>query len=656
MKYRRVIVLKNIVRLSLSFILVFSLFMPHKAHASDIENHWAKSSILELSKRNIMGGYGNDIYKPNNNITRAEFTKLILSSLNIGSQNYDSPFTDVKKGDWYYSTITTAAHLNLVGGTSATQFEPNKVISRQEISVMITRALNQQNIYPVESTELFLDEASISPYAKSAVKKLQHLGIVGGKVQGPQNKYYFKPKDNATRAEAAVMILRMLNAIENPSEVIRHVSYDYDFKHIVDEQMNDSTLPQTDYGWAWYDASRAMTEHYLNPNNFKNHDTNMYQFLVLSGSSGISPKTLNEKVLNNKGVLTNKAETFIQASKLHNTNDVYLISHALLETGNGTSKLATGIEVGLNKDKKATVVTAGNRSQLTNIKKTYNMFGIGAYDSCANDCGAIRAYESGWFTVDAAIIGGAEFISNGYISNGQDTLYKMRWNPANPTHYKKYATDVGWANKQTVRIKSMFDLVSDLGGHPLVFEIPAFKNQPQNSPLPTGVNVFNVNTEFAGDTATVKAATGKKALLHSGPHTNFSTVGTEVKDDTKVEVIGHNAKWYKVKINNNTGWMPAEHLVFGNGKNGTVQMSALVEEIIEDEVIAEDEMILGQVMDDGTPMYESLDENYEVLVELSAGTEVVIVDEADEFYQVYVQDGDTVVTGWVAKASVELGE
>src|SRR5699024_11256103 len=59
----------------------------------------------------------------------------------------------------------------------------------------------------------------------------------------------------------------------------------------------------------------------------------------------------------------------------------------------------------------------------------------------------------GWFTPQDAIVGGAEFIGEKYISVGQDTLYKMRWNPANPATHQ-YATDAGWAVKQTGNIRS----------------------------------------------------------------------------------------------------------------------------------------------------------------------------------------------------------
>ena len=216
----------------------------------------------------------------------------------------------------------------------------------------------------------------------------------------------------------------------------------------------------------WSNAKRADVEEYLNPNN-----NDQFQHLLLSSSVGVSAAELN-KVLSGKGVLQGKGAAFIQGGKAHSVNEVYLISHALLETGHGTSSLSTGIEVGKNKSGTLVLVTATNRSSLTAIKKVYNIFGIKAFDSCAQSCGAIHAYEQGWDSVDKAIVGGAKFIGADYIHNQykQNTIYKMRWNVTHPP--KQYATDVGWAAKQTTQIKNIY---GNLTNPKIVFDMPRFK-------------------------------------------------------------------------------------------------------------------------------------------------------------------------------------
>ncbi|MBS4538290.1 SH3 domain-containing protein, partial [Clostridium sp. D2Q-11] len=121
----------------------------------------------------------------------------------------------------------------------------------------------------------------------------------------------------------------------------------------------------------------------------------MYQFLVLSGNSGLSADQL-DNILVGKGIFEGQGQAFVQASKQYNVNEIYLISHALLETGQGWSSLATG-EISIE----------GQR--------VYNMYGIGAFDDNPIESGSQYAYNAGWFTPEEAIIGGAKFISEKYV-------------------------------------------------------------------------------------------------------------------------------------------------------------------------------------------------------------------------------------------------
>src|SRR5699024_4010666 len=171
----------------------------------------------------------------------------------------------------------------------------------------------------------------------------------------------------------------------------------------------------------WRNPTRSDIERYLNPSN-----NDKFQHLVLSSTVKVSANELNN-VLKGKGVLEGLGQAFIDGGEKHNVNEVYLISHALLETGHGTSELAKGIEVGLNKDGKPVLATSSNKKNLTKIKKVYNMFGIGAADSDPKRLGAIRAYNEGWTSPKKAIEGGAKFIGEDYIHNSykQNTLYKI---------------------------------------------------------------------------------------------------------------------------------------------------------------------------------------------------------------------------------------
>jgi glucan-binding YG repeat protein/beta-N-acetylglucosaminidase len=213
----------------------------------------------------------------------------------------------------------------------------------------------------------------------------------------------------------------------------------------------------------WRNAKKEDVAYYVDPSNVSPSSAAYFQFLLLSRSAGTTANELNAKILSGKGILDGKGDAFIQASKTHNINEIYLISHALLETGNGTSALASG---------KITVSMVDGKQ--VEPKVVYNMYGVGAIDSCPNTCGAEYAYKQGWFTPEAAIIGGASFIGQKYINDPyrqQDTLYKMRWNPANPGVHQ-YATDIGWAAKQVTNIKKIYDL---LDSYTLYYDVPVFK-------------------------------------------------------------------------------------------------------------------------------------------------------------------------------------
>src|SRR5690606_6669478 len=185
--------------------------------------------------------------------------------------------------------------------------------------------------------------------------------------------------------------------------------------------------------------------------------------------------SLLNNYLKGKGVLEGQGQAFIDAARIHRINDVYLISHALLETGNGNSELARGVQVGINALGNAEVVTDKNKNKLKEIKKVHNVYGIGAYDSCPTSCGAIRAYKEGWTSVEKAIIGGAAFIGNDYIKAGQNTLYKMRWNPQAMVELGRadhqYATDIAWASKQ---VRNIYNLYNEIGINTYFFEIPVY--------------------------------------------------------------------------------------------------------------------------------------------------------------------------------------
>lgn len=164
---------------------------------------WAKSSIETLYKSGIVNGKSKELYAPLDNVKRGEFVKMIVGAFNLsGESNID--FYDVPGGHWCRTFVAAAVKNGVVSGVSSDYFGTDENITREDMAVMIFRCLNKNEIG--EQTCDFTDFDSVSPYAKDAVAYLSKNGIISG-----YENNTFAPKNNANRAEAAVIINRCLD-------------------------------------------------------------------------------------------------------------------------------------------------------------------------------------------------------------------------------------------------------------------------------------------------------------------------------------------------------------------------------------------------------------------------------------------------------------
>lgn len=233
-----------------------------------------------------------------------------------------------------------------------------------------------------------------------------------------------------------------------------YTSYDISLSDIVDIQMGLSPAPKIWRNGGLVSASRSETQEYMDPSSYYT-GAYKYQFLDLSHTNGVSAELLN-KFLEGKGILEGMGQAFVDAANSNGISEVYLVAHACLETGDGTSTLSNGVSV--------------------NGTTVYNMFGIGAYDNSAVYSGSQRAYSEGWTSPEAAINGGAAWISQWYInaeSSRQNTLYKMLWNPETPGQHQ-YATDISWAVKQAINIEKIFASFPEAV---LSYDIPVYQGE-----------------------------------------------------------------------------------------------------------------------------------------------------------------------------------
>ncbi|KWX79838.1 hypothetical protein AML91_02085 [Paenibacillus jilunlii] len=170
---------------------------------------WALESVHQAYSKKLMEGIsGNSpVFAPKQKITRAEFAALLLRlTHNEPSAATSAPvFSDVKTGAWYYGVVLKAKELGIVDGITDTTFNPNGVISRQDMAVMISRALKLENKASAAAPQAakFTDEGRISNYALSAVRTVTELGYMTG-FGGT-----FDPASAVTREMAAVVAVRL---------------------------------------------------------------------------------------------------------------------------------------------------------------------------------------------------------------------------------------------------------------------------------------------------------------------------------------------------------------------------------------------------------------------------------------------------------------
>lgn len=174
---------------------------------SDIEGHWAQSFILRLSQRGIVNGYGDGRFGPDDNITRAELSKIALNTFAIGTRDSQSnPFPDVSISQWFTPFITQAKFFDIINGYADGTFRPNNPVTRGEgLKTLLAAAGIDTSEFSGESD--FPDtqkDAFYTEYINWAVDK----GIADGYENGN-----FGPNDILTRAQLSKIAVNLIDLL-----------------------------------------------------------------------------------------------------------------------------------------------------------------------------------------------------------------------------------------------------------------------------------------------------------------------------------------------------------------------------------------------------------------------------------------------------------
>ncbi len=171
----------------------------------DIKDHWSKDYIKEVVSKNIIKGYPDGTFKPENKITREEFASILIRALGLQTETGMS-FADTLNR-WSTDSISTAVYYNIIAGYNENTFGPSDPITREQMAVMIARALKLDG--QDEETTL-RDVNQSSSWAKASIIAAVKEGLLDGYPDGT-----FRAKNNLTRAEAIKVIFNLLNNLEN---------------------------------------------------------------------------------------------------------------------------------------------------------------------------------------------------------------------------------------------------------------------------------------------------------------------------------------------------------------------------------------------------------------------------------------------------------
>ena len=173
-------------------------------------NFWAYESITKMTKEGLMSGYRNGTFKPNDPLSREEAAYLFSNMIgDTPSIMLASSFSDITSDRWSSLAIESVARANIISGYGDNTYRPEQYMSRQEFAVVADKFLHYQGYRTEDPTALdtihFSDQKFIAPWAQSSVRELALWGFINYSTKG-----LFNPEKYITRGEAAEITYRLL--------------------------------------------------------------------------------------------------------------------------------------------------------------------------------------------------------------------------------------------------------------------------------------------------------------------------------------------------------------------------------------------------------------------------------------------------------------
>jgi|GEM_PF-3039105 len=201
----------------------FTSFENSRKTFNDTPNDaWYYSDVKDLNARGVINGYQDQSFKPNNNITRAEFLTMVLRAFDDSnfesSTSTDSQFKDVNSSDWFSKAVNLGVSEGIISGYSDNTFRPNNPINRAEavgiLNKMLKYKYGESLNLPTRNAEGVFNDVTPNDWFYQDVQKIYSYSII----DGDQNSNFFRPGRNLNRAEASKIINKALKGLDETTK------------------------------------------------------------------------------------------------------------------------------------------------------------------------------------------------------------------------------------------------------------------------------------------------------------------------------------------------------------------------------------------------------------------------------------------------------
>lgn len=189
------------------------------------QDHWAYKQIQILTDFNVVVGYPDGNYRPDQQVTRGEFATMVVKAFEQQNAEIIKPvvFTDVSEKDWFYGMVQRAVMFDLLKGYPDGHFDPYGTVSRGHVISTTVNALTTETISNQKATEIlensYSDYKEIPDWLIIAAGKAEILGMV---VKAPGEETVINAERPATRAELAAFLVKMLEQAKlNPNAKLK---------------------------------------------------------------------------------------------------------------------------------------------------------------------------------------------------------------------------------------------------------------------------------------------------------------------------------------------------------------------------------------------------------------------------------------------------